>query len=184
MGECQQQKRTQYAPPTKTECDYSFHCSTVIPPSALNKPNIMKHYRHWRTTGWSVTAHVRRHWSHFMILGLSSADGGMTVGLWKLSSLDGHRSPWYRPLFAVDNDSALFPFLRWWWWWWFPFPVYNDHFVFAVQAVKAQILERVDSVTSDGATSGDEAAARWVLWELTLQTLIAMVWITMCWPSG
>ena len=26
---------------------------------------------------------------HFMILGLSSADGGMTVGLRKLSSLDG-----------------------------------------------------------------------------------------------
>ena len=33
-----------------------------------------------------------------MILGLSSADGGMTVGLWRLSSLDGRRPPWYRPL--------------------------------------------------------------------------------------
>ena len=32
-----------------------------------------------------------------MILSLSSADGGMTVGLWKLSSLDGRRSPWYWP---------------------------------------------------------------------------------------
>ena len=32
-----------------------------------------------------------------MILGLSSADGGMNVWLWKLSSLDGHWPPWYRP---------------------------------------------------------------------------------------
>ena len=31
-----------------------------------------------------------------MILGLLSADGGMTVGLWRLSSLDGRRPPWYR----------------------------------------------------------------------------------------
>ena len=29
---------------------------------------------------------------------LSSADGGMTAGLWKLPSLDGRRPPWYRPL--------------------------------------------------------------------------------------
>ena len=34
----------------------------------------------------------------FTILGLLSADGGMTVGLWRLSSLDGRRPPWYRPL--------------------------------------------------------------------------------------
>ena len=33
-----------------------------------------------------------------MILGLSSADGGMTVGLWRPSSLDGRLPPWYRPL--------------------------------------------------------------------------------------
>ena len=33
-----------------------------------------------------------------MILGLSNADGVMTVGLWRLSSLDGRRPPWYRPL--------------------------------------------------------------------------------------
>ena len=31
-----------------------------------------------------------------MILGLSSADSGMTVGLYKLSSLDGRRPPWCR----------------------------------------------------------------------------------------
>ena len=36
-----------------------------------------------------VTLHVR---------GLPSAHGGMTVGLWRLSSLDGRRPPWYRPL--------------------------------------------------------------------------------------
>ena len=34
----------------------------------------------------------------FVILGLSSADGGMTVGLWNQSSLDGRRPPWYRLL--------------------------------------------------------------------------------------
>ena len=44
-----------------------------------------------------------------MILGLSSADGGMTAGLWKLSSLDGRRPPWYRPssdlhCFKRDDD--------------------------------------------------------------------------------
>ena len=33
-----------------------------------------------------------------MILGLLSADGGMMVGLCKLSSLDGCRPPWYLPL--------------------------------------------------------------------------------------
>ena len=33
-----------------------------------------------------------------MILGLSSVDSGLTVGLWKLSSLDGRQPPWYRPL--------------------------------------------------------------------------------------
>ena len=32
-----------------------------------------------------------------MILGLSSGDGGMTVGLWRLSSLNSRRPPWYRP---------------------------------------------------------------------------------------
>ena len=32
---------------------------------------------------------------------LSSAYGGMAVGLWKLSSLNGHRPPWYQPLVSV-----------------------------------------------------------------------------------
>ena len=44
---------------------------------------------------------VHRRWQRFMILCLSSADGGMTVGLWKLSSLDGRRPPWYRPLGSI-----------------------------------------------------------------------------------
>ena len=62
---------------------------TVIPPSALDKPSIMKRYHRRRTC---------RHTSpRFMILGLSNADGGTTVGLWRLSSLDGRRPPWYRP---------------------------------------------------------------------------------------
>ena len=66
------------------------------------------HHRHsTNRVSWSVTIvgerrgevwlHVRRWWKRFMILGLSSADGGMTFGLWKLSSLDGRRPPWYRP---------------------------------------------------------------------------------------
>ena len=66
------------------------------------------HHRHsTNRVSWSVTIvgertgevwlHVRRRWQRFMILGLSSADGGMAVGLWRLSSLDGRRPPWYRP---------------------------------------------------------------------------------------
>ena len=30
-------------------------------------------------------------------LGLSSTDGGMRIGLWKLSSLDSRQPPWYQP---------------------------------------------------------------------------------------
>ena len=66
------------------------------------------HHRHsTNPVSWSVTIigeravtpHlvVRRRWQRFMILDLTSADDGMTVGLWKLSSLDGRRPPWYRP---------------------------------------------------------------------------------------
>ena len=36
--------------------DDSLHSPTVIPPSALDKPNIMKRYHRRRTTGWGVTA--------------------------------------------------------------------------------------------------------------------------------
>ena len=36
--------------------DNSFHSPTVIPPSALDKPNIVKRYHRRRTTRWGVTA--------------------------------------------------------------------------------------------------------------------------------
>ena len=50
-----------------------------------------------------------------MILGLSSADGGMTVGLWKLSSLDGRRPPWYwlQATGGVATDMQIFKSLVW-----------------------------------------------------------------------
>ena len=71
------------------------------------------HHRHsTNPVSWSativgkraVTPHivVHRWWEHFMILGLLSADGEMTVGLWKLSSLDGRRPPRYRPLGSLS----------------------------------------------------------------------------------
>ena len=41
-----------------------------------------------------------------MILGLSSADGGMTVGLWKLSSLDSRRPPWLPRVTYITHRSA------------------------------------------------------------------------------
>ena len=72
------------------------------------------HHRHLTNcVSWSinivgeraVTPHlvVRRWRQCFMILGLSSADCGMTVGLWKLSSLDSRRPPWYRHLEMVQG---------------------------------------------------------------------------------
>ena len=74
------------------------------------------HNQHSRNrVSWSVTKvgeqrdevwlHVRRWWQRFMILSLLSADGGVTVGLWKLSSLDGLRPSWYRPLATPDFQS-------------------------------------------------------------------------------
>ena len=62
------------------------------------------HHRHStnRVGERGVTPHlvVRRRWKRFMI-GLSSAEGGMAVGLWKLSSFDGRRPPWCRLLVLV-----------------------------------------------------------------------------------
>ena len=56
----------------------------------------------------AVTPHlvVRGRWQHFRILGLSSADGRMTVGLWKLSSLDGRRPPSYRHLIMGSTTCS------------------------------------------------------------------------------
>ena len=76
------------------------------------------HHRHSTIrVSWSVTIvgkrrgevwlRVRRQWKRFMILGLSSADGRMTVGLWKLSSLDGRRPPWYRPQTSTRTTTGL-----------------------------------------------------------------------------
>ena len=48
-----------------------------------------------------------------MILGLSSADGGMTVGLWNLSSLNGRRPPWYRPQVSEGHCWWLSSLLQW-----------------------------------------------------------------------
>ena len=55
----------------------------------------------------AVTPHlvVLRRWQRFVILGLSSADGGMTVGLWRLSSLDLHDTgPW---LFTSSSKICM-----------------------------------------------------------------------------
>ena len=82
--------RGRYHGGRRPSSDDSFHSPTVIPPSSLDKSSIMKPYHHRQTC--SHTSPRRS-----PILGLSSADGEMTVGLWRLSSLDGRRPPWYRP---------------------------------------------------------------------------------------
>ena len=74
---------------------------TTVQPSFPHR--YLKNWASWSITivgEHAVTPHlvVRRQWQRFMILGLSSANGGMTVGLWKLLSLDGRRPPWYWPL--------------------------------------------------------------------------------------
>ena len=45
--------------------------------------------------------------------GLWSADGGMTVGLWRLSSLDGRRPPWYRPQISAFDQKGILPGRLW-----------------------------------------------------------------------
>ena len=76
------------------------------------------HHQHsTNQVSWSVTIvnerqnevwlHIRWQWSCFMILGLSSADDGMTAELWKLSSLAGRRPPWYRPQVSSDPQHQL-----------------------------------------------------------------------------
>ena len=86
--------------------DDSFHSPTVIPPSALDKPSIIKCYHGRRTC-----SHTSPRRSQTMVtlldIRLSSADGGMTVGLWKLPSLDGRRPPWYRPQNMKDREIKI-----------------------------------------------------------------------------
>ena len=48
--------RGQYHGGRRLSSDDCLHSPNVIPPSALDKLNIMKHYHHWRTTRWDVTA--------------------------------------------------------------------------------------------------------------------------------
>ena len=48
--------RGQYHGGRRLSSDDSFHSPTVIPPSALNKPSIIKSYHHWQTMRWGVTA--------------------------------------------------------------------------------------------------------------------------------
>ena len=43
----------------------------------------------------------------FMTLGLSSGHGGMTAGLWKLSSLDGRLPLWYQPQASGDLGPGV-----------------------------------------------------------------------------
>ena len=73
----------------------TFHNPTVIPSSAFEKPSIMKRY------------HRRRTCSHTSPRRSSSANGGMTAGLWKLSALDGHRPSWYLPLVVGSVPTSL-----------------------------------------------------------------------------
>ena len=91
------QTRGRYHGGRPPSSDHSLHSPTVIPPSALDKPSIMKRY-HYRWTCSHTSPHRSPTMVTLHVRGLPSADGGMTVGLWRLSSLDGRRPPWYRPL--------------------------------------------------------------------------------------
>ena len=79
--------------------DDSLHSPAVIPPLALGKPSIMKHYHCQRTTMWGMTAclptMVTLHDTQFV-----ECRWWMTVGLWKLLSLDGRQPSWYQTLFC------------------------------------------------------------------------------------
>ena len=84
--------RGRYHGGRRPSSDDSFHSPTVIPPSALDKPSITKRYHRRRTCSHtsprrSLTM-VTLHDTRFV-----ECDGGMTVGLLKLSSPDGRRPP-------------------------------------------------------------------------------------------
>ena len=63
--------------------DDSLHSLTVIPPSALDNPSIQSEYHEVLPSSVNVQSHLTSSLNDdgnaFMILGLSSADGGMTV---------------------------------------------------------------------------------------------------------
>ena len=67
-----------YTRDRRPSCDDSFHSPTVIPPSALDKPSITKRYH--RRQNCSHTSPRRSPTMVTLHDGLSSADGGMTVG--------------------------------------------------------------------------------------------------------
>ena len=82
------------------------------------------HHRHSKNrVTWSITIvderavkpHlvVRRRWLRSMIFGLWSADGGMTVGLWRRSSLDGRRPPLFWPLERQQSKKPALTCLGW-----------------------------------------------------------------------
>ena len=92
--------RGRYHGGRRQSSDDSLRSPTVIPPTALDKPSIMKRYHRRRTTRWGVTARLATM--------VTLHDGGMMVGLWKLSSFDGRRPPWYRPqILAQHAQFAL-----------------------------------------------------------------------------
>ena len=94
----------------RVSSENSFHSPTVISPLALDKPSFMKRYHRQQTKRWALTAHsptrLTLHYTQFV-----SADGGMTVGLWRLPSLGSHQPPWYWPLdsmqFLRENHHVL-----------------------------------------------------------------------------
>ena len=73
----------------------SFHHRHSTNRVSRSKPSIMKRYHSRRTCSHTSPCRLPT------ICGLPSTDDGMTVGLWKLSSLDGRRPPWYWPQFMA-----------------------------------------------------------------------------------
>ena len=90
----------------RASSDDSFHSPTVCPPSALDKLSIMKRYNRRRTCSHTSPRRsptmVTFHDTRFV-----ECRGWMTVGLWKLSSLDGRRPPWYRPQVCRSRGGRL-----------------------------------------------------------------------------
>ena len=89
---------------------------------------------------WGVTARSPTMVTLFDTL--SSAVGGMTVGLWKLSSLDGRRPPWYRPQMLL---LLLFFFTLF-------FCSFNDRVNGPVVKVSARVRETALQITVEFVT--------------------------------
>ena len=95
--------RGRYHGGRRPSSDDSFHSLTVIPPSALDKPNIMKRYHRRRTCSYTsprrsptmVTLHDTR------FVGCRWWKDG-----WTGTSLDGRRPPRYRPQFTLPSVES------------------------------------------------------------------------------